>query len=227
MINFWTAGRGICEERGGGGGAFYTHSRTHATRHDSRGGGRACVRARWLCVWVSRGGHLSSEVCADSITGERREPNPNERPALSKDKGGNSPRQIIEWPDTAIPPPPPSVYSFSLASLSLSLSLSLFLYSLPLCFICARYIRRLYFQIPYDDLLFSCDSFSFLFFFFGKCDSSFPFSVRIYIYMYIFVHVFSLLGFFFLTVKKNCNAISNMVESFVFLNLEWSICYKW
>lgn len=26
---------------------------------------------------------------------------PNKRPALSKDKGGNSARQIIEWPDSA------------------------------------------------------------------------------------------------------------------------------
>jgi len=51
-------------------------------------------------VWVSRGGHLSSKVCADSITGEKTE-RTNERPALSKDKGGNSPRQIIEWPDSA------------------------------------------------------------------------------------------------------------------------------
>lgn len=61
----------------------------------------------WRCtvrVWVSRGGHLSSEVCADSITGEKTErarERTNERPALSKDKGGNSPRQIIEWPDSA------------------------------------------------------------------------------------------------------------------------------
>lgn len=55
-------------------------------------------------VWVSRGGHLSSEVCADSITGEKTERTrewTSERPALSKDKGGNSPRQIIEWPDSA------------------------------------------------------------------------------------------------------------------------------
>ena len=37
------------------------------------------------------------------ITSLERKPNEreNERPALSKDKGGNSPRQIIEWPDSA------------------------------------------------------------------------------------------------------------------------------
>lgn len=35
-------------------------------------GARRCVRVAG--VWVSRGGHLSSEVCADSITRER-EPN--------------------------------------------------------------------------------------------------------------------------------------------------------
>ena len=81
VINFWTVGRTRTRihMRGGrrenGRGARFTrHSRTHATRHDSRGRGRrACVRAcvRAAVVWVSRGGHLSSEVCADSITREK------------------------------------------------------------------------------------------------------------------------------------------------------------
>ena len=102
VINFWTVGRTrtrvytrTCVAVGGrmGGARFTRHSRTHATRHDSRGRGRrACVRAcvrrcvRAAVVWVSRGGHLSSEVCADSITREKE--NQTERTPSAKQRQG-------------------------------------------------------------------------------------------------------------------------------------------
>lgn len=111
VINFWTVGRTRTRihMRGGrrenGRGARFTrHSRTHATRHDSRGRGRrACVRA---CVRRLCGCHGVATCLAryaPIASPERKRGKRNERPALSKDKGGNSPRQIIEWPDTAIP----------------------------------------------------------------------------------------------------------------------------
>lgn len=37
----------------------------------------------------------------DRRTSKQASERTNERPTLSKDKGGNSPRQIIEWPDSA------------------------------------------------------------------------------------------------------------------------------
>lgn len=135
VINFWTVGRTrtrvytrTCVAVGErmGGARFTRHSRTHATRHDSRGRGRrACVRA---CVPRLCGCHGVATCLAryaPIASPERKRTKRNERPALSKDKGGNSPRQIIEWPDTAIPSTSFLLYSFSLASLSLLLSLSL------------------------------------------------------------------------------------------------------
>lgn len=51
---------------GGGRVLHGIHGRTRrGTIHEAGDGVRAAV------VWVSRGGHLSSEVCADSITREK------------------------------------------------------------------------------------------------------------------------------------------------------------
>lgn len=90
VINFWTVGRTriygytrtrvAVGERGGRVLHAFTDARD-AARFTRQGtacvrvpGARRCVRA--AVVWVSRGGHLSSEVCADSITASReREPN--------------------------------------------------------------------------------------------------------------------------------------------------------
>lgn len=80
VINFWTVGRTRTRihmrggrRENGRGGAFYTAftDARDAARFTRQGTAcvRACVRA--AVVWVSRGGHLSSEVCADSITREK------------------------------------------------------------------------------------------------------------------------------------------------------------
>lgn len=74
--------------RKNGGGAFYTAftDARDAARFTRQGTAcvRACVRA--AVVWVSRGGHLSSEVCADSITREKE--NQTERTPSAKQRQG-------------------------------------------------------------------------------------------------------------------------------------------
>ena len=100
VINFWTVGRtrtrvytrtcvAVGERMGGGRVLHGIHGRTRrGTIHEAGDGVRACVRrcVRAAVVWVSRGGHLSSEVCADSITREKE--NQTERTPSAKQRQG-------------------------------------------------------------------------------------------------------------------------------------------
>jgi len=55
-----------------------------------------------VATWLARYALIASlERKPNERENERTNERTNERPALSKDKGGNSPRQIIEWPDSA------------------------------------------------------------------------------------------------------------------------------